>query len=81
MKAAANSQELQRAHEHAVTLEFTIQGRSTTLSGIGRFADGQLCIDVKDDAGDFTLCLDEATWDGEMIESGEGYLIRLAKVV
>ena len=68
---------LQRAHNRAVTLELSIHGRHITLSGTGRYADGQLHIDVKDPDGNFTLSLDEATFDGEMIVVGDRLTIRL----
>lgn len=69
---------LQRAHGCMVTLEISIQGTLRTFSGRGRYEVGKLCIDVKDDVGDFTLCLDEATFDGEMLAWGESILIRLS---
>jgi len=60
-----------------VTLEVSIQGRPTSLSGQGRYADGKLDIEVHDPAGDFTLSLTESQWDGEIIESGGQLVIRL----
>lgn len=68
---------LQRAHGCSVRLEISIQGRPTVLNGQGRYADGKLWIDVTDEAGDFTLCLDESTWDGELLTQGGAFVIRL----
>jgi hypothetical protein len=73
----ASAQPLQRAHGCSITLELSIQGTLRSFSGRGRYADGKLWIDVKDDAGDFTLCLEEATFDGELLAQGDSYLIRL----
>lgn len=47
------------------------------LTGKGRYADGLLYVAVKDPGGDFTLVVDEATFDGEMIAVGERLTIRL----
>jgi hypothetical protein len=68
---------LQRAHGCSVRLEISIQGRPTVLSGLGRYGDGKLWIDVKDQEGDFTLCVDQSTWDGELLKQGDTFLIRL----
>ena len=68
---------LQRAHDRAVTVELSIHGRQVPLTGTGRYAGGQLHIHVKDPDGDFTLSLDEATFDGELIVVGDRLTIRL----
>jgi hypothetical protein len=73
----SDARPLQRAHGRAVTVELPIHGRQVTLTGTGRYADGQLQIDVKDPGGDFTLCLEEATFDGKMIVVGDKLTIRL----
>ena len=68
---------MQRAHGRAVTVELSIQGRHVAITGTGRYADRQLHIDVKDPGGDFTLVVDEATFDGELTDVGERLTIRL----
>jgi hypothetical protein len=37
----------------------------------------RLWIDVEDEGGDFSLCLDEATWDGELLAWNDSLRIRL----
>ena len=61
-------------------LEVTIQGRLTTFIGAGRYADAKLWIDVKDPEGDFTLLIDEATFDGEILAMDETLTIRLSAI-
>ena len=73
----SDARSLQRGHDRAVTVELSIHGRQFSLAGTGRYAQGQLHIDVKDPAGDFTLSLDEAKFDGEMTVVGDRLTIRL----
>ena len=70
---------LSQAHGRPVTLEMRIQGRPVSLSGTGRYENHRLCVDIRDAAGDISLCVDESTWDGEMTHSPENdsFAIRL----
>jgi hypothetical protein len=70
-------QSLQPAHGRWIRLEISIAGRQTTFSGQGRYVDGKLWVDVPDDSGSFSICLDEAKFDGQMRATGGSLLIRL----
>jgi hypothetical protein len=70
---------LSQAHGRQVTVELALQGREVILSGRARYEKRCLLVDIQDAAGDFTLCLDESKWDGEITHSPDDdtYTIRL----
>ena len=73
----ADARSLKRGHLRTIALEVSIAGRTACLTGKGRYEDSVLHIDVKDSAGDFTIVLNEAAFDGRMLGVGEQVTIRL----
>lgn len=73
----ADAQSLRRAHGCWVRVEISIAGRQSTFNGQGRNLDGKLWVDVPDESGNFSICLDESKFDGQMLATGGSLLIRL----
>ena len=66
-------------HAQRVQVELDLGGRCVTVSGVAEYDNGALRVAIQDPAGDFTLVLSDALWNGEVTDApdGSGFLLRL----
>jgi hypothetical protein len=78
-KMMGTGYKLRDLHAQRVQVELDLGGRCVTVSGIAEYNNGELRIGVEDPAGDFTVVLGDALWNGEISDApdGSGFLIRL----
>ncbi len=75
----ASGYKLSELHSRRVLIEWDRGDKWVTMEGIAEYDRRELRIAIRDPAGDFTLLLDEANWNGVIADApdGIGYLIRL----
>lgn len=71
--------ELPAVHGNRVVIELEVAGRYVTLEGIAQYDCGELRVPIQDLEGEFTLVLNESTWQGEISDAPDrnGFLIRI----